>query len=426
MNRNPSFTVGSKSTIVWFSICIAVLLLSILIAYPQPTFSDDELKALTFAWTKNGSMDQTQTVIVITGVTSGLGRALAIRLYRLGLGTGIVVVGIGRSRSKLDDLGRQLQEMDDIMRSNMTSSKREFIPVVADFSDLETVVAAAKEIKAKFSKIDVLVNNAGIHLEGPDIFGGAPVRTKQGYELAFGVNYLSHFLLTRALLPELESSDHARIVQISSSFHWMADGSELSTKHTSHVGIPFASRGDINSVLQRFRSYANSKLAQILHARSLNQLYNHDTNVDGENSSRLRAISVCPGWVSTGMTQSPMDSVFSLLAFHADGYGLRSTFTAIFGKLSTSDDFLTNSKLFDYMPMAFIHQYIWSSSISKFFLVRDITTWSFAVALMYLQKVFAGGDVLSHPSKSSPETYDFDLQEDLYQWSMDVTAPYLI
>ena len=393
--------LSRRTTIV----SIALAALSIFFAYPQPQFSHEDIKSLSLASDSPsaGVYPNCDTVIVITGVTSGIGKALATKLYELGAGT---IVGIGRSASKLDDLSRSLHAQYD-----SDGMKRAFVPIIADFSDLETVASAAIMIKTKFKTIDYLINNAGIHLTGPEIYGGKPVITKQGYELTFGVNYLSHFLLTNTLLPNLKNSKYeARIVQISSSFHWLVDGSDFST---DEVSAPYASRGDVNSFLQRFRSYANSKLAQIIHARRLNRLLS-------DSNDSVRVVSVCPGWVSTGILKGPFGKIVSLFAFHADGYGLRSTFNAMFDQLQLEEDFLSNSRLFEYMPIDTLQKYLFSNSIASKLFLRELTVWLLAILLIDLQKFFAGG---SSVADSSQESHKVKLQDDLYKWSLSATLP---
>jgi NAD(P)-dependent dehydrogenase (short-subunit alcohol dehydrogenase family) len=95
----------------------------------------------------------------------------------------------------------------------------------------------------------VLVNNAGI--------GGAHGRTKQGFELTFGVNHLGHFLLTRLLLPRLVSSAPSRVVTVASDAHYSARG----------VDFEAVRRPARN--LTGLREYAVSKLCNVLFSAEL-------------------------------------------------------------------------------------------------------------------------------------------------------------
>lgn len=191
--------------------------------------------------------------MVVTGATSGIGLGLTRRLHQLGA----TVVAIGRSPSKLKRLQDELPGVDTVL---------------ADFEDLDSIARASKEIMGKYDRIDVLVNNAGIHTG----FGGLfkTRTTKQGFDQAWGVNYLGHFLLTEKLMPLLKASKSPKVVQVSSRFHLAVDGSDISTNNGSQdpiVSQPGGSHGFF--FFRSQRQYGNSKFAQILHARSLVDKY---------------------------------------------------------------------------------------------------------------------------------------------------------
>lgn len=74
-----------------------------------------------------------------------------------------------------------------------------------DLSDLASVRTFASNFKQKFNKLDVLVNNAGVYVP-PD----ERRKTKDGFEIHFGVNHLGHFLLTHLLTPEIKDTPNSR------------------------------------------------------------------------------------------------------------------------------------------------------------------------------------------------------------------------
>ena len=184
--------------------------------------------------------------VVISGATSGIGRGMTEGMTKLGAN----VIAIGRNPAKLEQLK---EEMNSITT------------VVADYNDLDTVAKAADEINQKFDHIDILLNNAGIH-EGVVLFSN-PV-SKQGYDRIYSVNYLAHVLLTEKLAPSLKKSNKPIVAQMSSSFHWVGDWSDLIPAKNGQP--PAASQpGGTGGVFRTQRGYGNSKLAMIFHARAL-------------------------------------------------------------------------------------------------------------------------------------------------------------
>lgn len=136
--------------------------------------------------------------ILITGATSGLGRRLAERLA----GPGTTILVHGRDRERGEAVLAAIREAGGVGR---------FYP--ADLSSLAEVAGLADAILKDNARLDVLVNNAGIYTAGA---GGGRELSQDGHELRFAVNYLAAFALTRRLLPLLEASAPARIVNVAS------------------------------------------------------------------------------------------------------------------------------------------------------------------------------------------------------------------
>ncbi|TVR02500.1 MAG: SDR family oxidoreductase [Deltaproteobacteria bacterium] len=135
--------------------------------------------------------------VVITGANTGIGRTTALALARAG--AQIVLAGRSRERTQpvIDAIG------DD---------KAHFVPL--DLASLDSVREGAQGILALDRPIHVLINNAGL--------AGTRGQTRDGFELAFGVNHLGHFLLTHLLLDRILASDGARIVHVASKAHHRA------------------------------------------------------------------------------------------------------------------------------------------------------------------------------------------------------------
>jgi NAD(P)-dependent dehydrogenase (short-subunit alcohol dehydrogenase family) len=205
--------------------------------------------------------------VVITGATSGIGLATAVKLA----GMGFSVIGVGRSPEKCDaaialikkECGLKAEDQGDI------------VFLTADLSSMASVRELARKIRNELtsagrSSLDVLINNAGA-------VSSWYVTTAEGFELQFAVNYLAAFLLTRELLPLLEASPEGRIIALSSGSHYRM-------------------RINWNDILMRKRynclmAYKQTKLAVVMFCAELNRRLG--------NGSRLRAFAADPGLVNT-------------------------------------------------------------------------------------------------------------------------------
>jgi NAD(P)-dependent dehydrogenase (short-subunit alcohol dehydrogenase family) len=136
-----------------------------------------------------------ERTIVITGATDGLGKGLATELAP----SGARLILHGRNEQKGQALLEELRP-----RAGQLEWRR------ADFASLDQVRELADSLGDE-ERIDVLVNNAGLGTARPR------EESEDGYELTFQVNYLAPFLLTRRLLPLIERSAPARIVNVSSA-----------------------------------------------------------------------------------------------------------------------------------------------------------------------------------------------------------------
>lgn len=196
----------------------AAVLLGASTASAQPARDDAE----------GASMLRGKTALV-TGSTDGLGREVAQRLASLGA---TVIVH-----------GRNVERGEQVV-SEIKANGGDAVFYRADLGALAEVEALAETVRANHARLDLLVNNAGIWAEG----GEARRTSRDGHELTFAVNYLSHFLLTHELLPLLEQSAPSRIVNVASA---------------AQQAIHF----DDIMLTQDFsatRAYSQSKLAQVM------------------------------------------------------------------------------------------------------------------------------------------------------------------
>jgi NAD(P)-dependent dehydrogenase (short-subunit alcohol dehydrogenase family) len=134
--------------------------------------------------------------MLVTGATDGLGKQVAHDLAA----SGATVLLHGRDPARGD---ATMSEIREATGNDRLSFHR------ADFASLAQVRRLAKEILAHHDRLDVLINNAGIGWGRREV-------SQDGYELLFAVNYLAPFLLSQLLLPLLERSAPARIVNVAS------------------------------------------------------------------------------------------------------------------------------------------------------------------------------------------------------------------
>src|SRR5579883_2061570 len=137
--------------------------------------------------------------VVVTGASSGIGKATATALARAGARTVITARDAGRGRAALDDVRR-------------ASGSGDVHLVLFDLSDLSSVRAGAEELLEQCPEVHVLVNNAGLVLSDRR-------ETPDGYEATFATNHLGPFLLTNLLTERLVASAPARVVTVASDAH---------------------------------------------------------------------------------------------------------------------------------------------------------------------------------------------------------------
>ena len=287
--------------------------------------------------------------VVITGAAGGIGQQLCNVIHSLG-GT---VVALDRNETGLELLQLSLPNV---------------ICIPTRHEDLASIAATADLIKKKFKTIDLLVNNAGLTYNGECIPGSELMKSKHGYDLAFTVNYLSHFLLVEKLMPCLIQSDKGRIVHMTSSYHWKVDGSELIPKRDMGP-VAYQSDPRIMSARHISRSYANTKLAQIWHSRSIVGCESVCACVSVKNIKILRFVCIhesalmCgfyvlqPTWVATGIAGESNRSFLQKFAFPVEGSGISSALNAIFrtsadlgDALNSGHSFVANSRILEYIP----------------------------------------------------------------------------
>jgi len=195
-------------------------------------------------------------ICLVTGATAGIGKVTATALAVMGA----EVVILGRNL-------RKIQETLYHIRDETGNGITQFIQ--ADFSDFQQVHEAAAAFIERFSRLDVLINNAGAYFNLRRL-------TTNSLERTFQVNHLAPFLLTNLLLETILASAPARIINVSSGSHWQGD------MDFDDLGFQ---RGYFG-----MKAYARSKLANVMFTYELAQrLQGMDVTVN----------AVHPGHVAT-------------------------------------------------------------------------------------------------------------------------------
>ncbi len=197
---------------------------------------------------------------LVTGATSGIGEVATLELAK----QGAKVVLVGRSQAKAEATAERI-------RRETNNPAVEYL--LADLSSQAEVRRLADEVKARYPRIDVLINNAGAMIN--------PRRESvDGIEMTWALNHLGYFLLTELLLDTLKASAPSRIVSVASDAHRMVSG------------INFDDVEGKKSYTA-FRIYGQSKLANILFTRELAR------RLEG---SGVTANCLHPGFVATNFT----------------------------------------------------------------------------------------------------------------------------
>ena len=211
-------------------------------------------------WTTRDIPGQSGKLAIVTGATGGLGLETALGLA----GAGAEVLLVGRDRAKG-------QAAESLIRQTHKDAKARF--EVVDLARLSSVADFADRMLATGRGIDILINNAGLM--------SPPKRqtTADGFELQFGVNYLSHFALTARLRPLLTQAK-ARVVQLSSIAH------RRGKIHFSDLNYEHGYRP--------FPVYSQSKLAMLMFAVELDRR-------SAANGWGLTSVAAHPGIASTDL-----------------------------------------------------------------------------------------------------------------------------
>jgi NAD(P)-dependent dehydrogenase (short-subunit alcohol dehydrogenase family) len=229
----------------------------------------DAEKPSAASWIADNISSQVGRTFVVTGANSGLGLETVRALG--GLGANVIMTARDPSRGE-----RALEEL----LAAQPDARIEL--AMLDLADLDSV----QEFAGKVGNLDVLINNAGVMMPPHG-------RTKQGYELQFGVNHLGHFALTGLLLERISHSQDGRVVTVTSGLHKRA---------RIHFDDLHGEQG-----YGRTKYYAQSKLANVVFAIELNK------RLRAAGITSIRSVLAHPGYSATNLQSSGPTGVSKLL-----------------------------------------------------------------------------------------------------------------
>uniref|UniRef100_A0A0A9Z186 Retinol dehydrogenase 11 n=1 Tax=Lygus hesperus TaxID=30085 RepID=A0A0A9Z186_LYGHE len=208
---------------------------------------------------------------IITGSNTGIGKETALDFVKRGAKVFMACRDLSKAKKAATDIQRSVEHLENC---------GEVIVVKLDLSSLSSVRECAAEILATETRIHLLINNAGVMMCPWGL-------TVDGFEMHFGTNHLGHFLFTLLLLPTILASAPARIVNVSSLAHALANSMEYDDINLKKSYSPVS-------------AYGRSKLANVLFTKEL--------------ARKLRGTGVTvyclhPGVVSTELTRH-LDSAF--------------------------------------------------------------------------------------------------------------------
>ena len=182
-------------------------------------------------------------VVIVTGANTGVGLCTVIDLAR----RGAIVIMACRNMNK----GEQALE-----QAKKESGSKDLVLLKLDLSSLKSVRDFAKEFLSRYSKLHILINNAGIMM--------CPYsKTEDGFEMQIGTNHFGHFVLTNLLLKVLKESAPSRVVTVSSIGHQFG---KMDFEDINFEKRPYS----------KLAAYGQSKLANILFAKELhNKVKDH-------------------------------------------------------------------------------------------------------------------------------------------------------
>ncbi|MCY3607414.1 MAG: oxidoreductase [Acidimicrobiaceae bacterium] len=210
-------------------------------------------------WTEEDIPDQSGRVAIVTGANSGNGLETARALAGRGAHVVLAVRDLAKGEAAVADI-----------EADHPAAHLELVEL--DLALLNSVRSAAADIRERYGRIDLLVNNAGV-------FHTPRRQTTDGFEIRFGTNHLGHFALTGLLLDRLAGTPGSRIVTVSSNAH----------RYRARIDFD---RFGLEQGRSQSAAYGRSKLANLLFTYELQR------RLEAAGSPAV-ALAAHPGWAAT-------------------------------------------------------------------------------------------------------------------------------
>lgn len=251
-------------------------------------------------WTADHIADQKGKIIIVTGASSGIGYEAA-RVLANKNATIIIAV-------------RNLEKGSNALKKiNAQNSSADVTVMELDLADLASVKQFAEAFKDSYSRLDLLINNAGVMIPPYS-------KTKDGFELQFGTNHLGHFALTGYLMDILESTEQSKIVNVASYAHKQGnlDFDDLNWEKRKYKPV---------------KAYGDSKIANLYFTYELARRLK-------QKGSHIQVTAAHPGWTATDL-QRHSSFIEFLNKFFAQTIemGALPTLYAAYGKDVQSGDY---------------------------------------------------------------------------------------
>ncbi|XP_076024008.1 dehydrogenase/reductase SDR family member 13-like [Genypterus blacodes] len=213
--------------------------------------------------------------VIVTGSNTGIGKSTAVDLARRGARVILACRSKERGEAALEEVKRE-------------SGSEEVLFMQLDLASLKSVRSFAESFLKTEPRLDILINNAGVVMQG---------RTEDGLGMMFGVNHLGHFLLTNLLLERLKACGPSRVVNVSSLAHNMGK-IDFDCLNAHKALVPSFSVIGLNV------AYCDSKLCNVLFTHELAKRL---------QGTQVTCYSLHPGAIRTDLTRN-LSSVFNTLS----------------------------------------------------------------------------------------------------------------